>query len=274
MIEHGNVFVKEYSAGRDKGLAAIDLSKLYRVILKDMNSSTIVEQFNNPLLFDWENAYAGKVRSIFDFLYGVTITNQFRHFKQRVLKIEDPSNTSFSVGRTLFLGLKKTIEEERKIENEKERDYVYIVFDGSQDKQEVEDALLTRDFSAVQVEQRIAGVSRSKFIELCREDNVGTHTTRYRLIERLEKKHLIKSIGKRIMSTPFGNFYYSCLARFLDSSEEFKISHWSQVLQGAIDCWKTSQQKLIDYEFKPKEEIEEKFLIFMNSFLSQLKRHL
>jgi len=255
VIESANEFASKWN----KQIVTPDM--LYRMNMHTMEPIDIQEAYDNLKEFDWENAYAGKARSVFDFLYGSTISQQLRHFNK------DP-DLRLATGRTLFLGLKKLIEQERELKKESEEDYVYIAFNGLLDLNQINHKLEDRDYVLMHVKQKKNYVSHSKFLELCEQDEIGTHTTRYTLGGRLERLKVLSIIDNKLFSTPYGNVYLKVIGEHLDNHSNFNITQWSGNLQNIIAGWRTDVN---DNRPQSMEEMEKEFQKFMRVFLPNLQ---
>jgi len=268
LIENANaVSVRATRDGSAPRLITPDM--LYRMKLSSMEPESVVKEFENPSEFDWENALAGKARSYFDFVFGDAVNSTIRHVKDRYLKLREAEYVDFSTGRTLFLALKKIIEEEKKIASELEKDYLYIVFEGLCDLENMKKSLEVGYFSALHIREQSRHISYSRFIELCQQDEVGTNTTRYNLIGRLEKRDLIVTGDNKIVSTPFGRFYYEAFSPVLEPTSGFNINVWNDNLRQMIDSWSASLAP--GAPSRSKEQIEKEFSDFMNWFFYEIK---
>lgn len=256
VIESANDFARKL------GEKPITTDMLYRMNMLTVEPADIQKSFDNPGGFDWENAYAGKARSVFDFLYGTSISNQLRHFNQ------DPG-LKLSTGRTLFLGLKKIIEQEKALREETKKDYVYIAFEGLLDLNGINSAITNNRYTLMHIKQKRNYVSHPTFLELCKEGEIGTHTTRYKLAGRLERLGVLSVIDNRLFSTPYGNAFYNVLSTHLDFSPFFSITQWNANLQKVIASWRTDTN---DNKPRTKDEMEAEFHKFMQIFLPSLQR--
>jgi len=248
---------------------------IYRIPLKDLSDKQIVGEFENPFGFDWNNAYAGKARSVFDFIYGIALTNGIN---KKVRELEKEKNLKrkrcglnptrndvrLSVGRTQYLGLKKLIEDEMDIKNSSNKNSLYFIFKGYQDKEGIEAALREQDFIALHGEFKRASTSSSRFLELLTKDSIGTHTTRYKLISKLERRKLIKIMDNHIFSTPFANIYHAYMSNILES--DFNIDDWNRMLSATMDAWSNGESG--------KDFIEKEYSNFMGMFYSSFRQHL
>ncbi len=254
-------FANQYA---DKwGCEPITRDMLYRMRMQTMEPEGIKDDFDNPETFDWENAYAGKARSVFDYLYGKCISQELRFFnKNPALRL--------SSGRTLFLGLKKLIQEEQRLRNEDEKQYIYLAFNGLLDLDQIKQAIEDREYVAMHLKQERNYVSHPRFLHICGEDEIGTHTTRYKLAGRLERMKVLSIIDNKLFSSPYGNAYYAILSSHLDSSPVFNISDWNANLMSIISEWRTDTNQ---NRPRNKEEMESEFNRFMRVFLPGLQRH-
>ncbi|MFH1506721.1 MAG: hypothetical protein ABIE94_07110 [archaeon] len=269
VIDAANSFTQRRAG---KSLAfTVEPDMLWRMHLQSMDPERVAEEFDNPAPFDWQNAKAGEARDIFDFLYGSTITDQLKECKPKDLKI--PNNVRFSVGRTQFLGLKKVIGREQEIASAEPQEYMYVVVPGRVGLEEIKEALAKGEFSALHVREKLSSVSLPRFLTMCEEDNIGTHTTRYKLINTLRNRKVIVTADNRAVSTPFGNFFYNYMAPILDG-RSFSIEKWNQNLYGTMDAWSVQDEIPPDYRFRGREEMEREFNNFMEWFLPSLKQHL
>ncbi|MBU1199758.1 MAG: hypothetical protein KKF46_07465 [Nanoarchaeota archaeon] len=245
---------------------------LKRINPDDLSSATLKEQINNPQEIDWENVYSGKLKSFFDYIYGVSLTTKANYVKRQ--KVPE-SRLKFSIGRTLLLGLKEVLREEHRLSKENPEDYTYLIFDGLLDLETIQKKVAEPDYAMVQTKEYNNGISNSRFLEICREQNIGTHTTRAPLINRLIKNNLLETDGRTIKSTPFGNIYYNYIFQYLDNPEkDFSIAKWSNFLHYVIDNWRTDDKILSERISVTQKEMKEQFDLFMNEFLKSFQKHL
>ncbi|MEA3514020.1 MAG: hypothetical protein U9R34_00930, partial [Nanoarchaeota archaeon] len=162
IIEAANKNVEDKkNSKKSKGLHTIEPDLLYRMPLKSLESENIIAEFNNLQNFDWNNAYAGKARSVFDFIYGSTITGKLNKEARKLqnAKRKKKHELRFSVGRTLFLGLKKVIEEEQQMKYAKDHQYIYLAFKGKLDKEQIEKQLQAGNFASFQANLKKSYIS-------------------------------------------------------------------------------------------------------------------
>ncbi|MBN2368593.1 hypothetical protein JXC34_06235, partial [Candidatus Woesearchaeota archaeon] len=265
VIEYANGFISRNSNGQEQ-IPMIKDDILFRMKLQNLDLETIRKEFNEPLGFDWENAYAGKTREVFDYLYGAVISEQFRMAKSRA---EVPRYARMSVGRNLFLGLKKLVEQQEVVVRADDENYLYIAFDGLKDLEGIRKDMANGNFAALQVKQRLTNVSQARFLELCEKDNIGTHTTRYKLPQKLVAQGQACMGETEIVATPYGMFYYEVTKTLLDSL--FSIDNWNQRLYSAINNWRSDHE---GKKARSHEEMEAEFNDFMNFFIPVYARHL
>lgn len=264
------------TSAKEKG-AKIDINKIFRMKLPDSNPETILEEYKNLKPFDWGNAYAGKLRSLFDFLYGVSLTNSLNHFKSKKYGIEDGHKLRFSIGRNIFLGLGDIIKQENKSINEKPKKYVYMIFERLLDKRGVEKALSENNYSTINVEQKKSYVSLASVMKSLADQHVGTHTTRHTLFDSLSGLGLISlsEDGRHVISTEYSKYFYERLKPLLDNPKSrFSLSTWNQLIYAMMKGM--TKRQLVDKSLvsEQKKALAEKDLDkIMNYFLTELKPH-
>jgi len=250
--------------------------QIYRMNLSSLEPEKVLEELENLKEFDWGNAYAGKSRQIFDFLYGVSITGKLNHKKNVLLGKNKKNNfkkttkkTNLSVGRNVILGLESLLELEGETSNENEKE-TYIIFEGYPDNEEIERRIQNGDYYYAKTNKKKTGVGQANFIERLKEKNIGTHTTRYTLPSRFEKLGLANINKKRIESTVFGKRYYSELEKLLNSKEkDFSLDKANKSLSHTMNYLKN-----LDKQKTEPGEIESRFRGYISSLLPSLKKHL
>lgn len=273
----GSYIVESVIASAKENGAKIDIDKIFRMKLQDSNPETVLEEYRDLKPFDWGNAYAGKLRSLFDFLYGVTLTNSLNHFKSKKYDVEDGDKVWFSVGRTKFLGLGDIIRKENSLVAEKSKKYVYLIFEGLLDKRGVETALVENNYSTINVEQKKSRVSLASVMKSLADQHVGTHTTRHKLFDSLSELELISlsEDGRRVSSTEYGKYFYERLRPLIDNSKSgFSLSVWNQLIYAMMKG--LSKRQLFDESLvsEQKKALAEKDLDqIMNKILTNLKPH-
>ncbi|MFP4400348.1 MAG: hypothetical protein ACLFPQ_00550 [Candidatus Woesearchaeota archaeon] len=246
-------------------------SRIRRINPDDLSEEPLRQMIESPREMDWENVYSGMIKEYFDFIYGITLTNQFNYFKR---KINPESKLRFSIGRTMFLGLKEVLKEEKRILGEQKQNYTYLIFDGLLDLDLIKDKLAQGDYISFQTQETHTAMSKSRFLETCEQNNIGTHTTRYNLIKRLEKTGVISTDDRTISSTPFGKVYFSKMKDLLDDpNNPFNITRWSNIIQRTIDLWR-SDNDISSFSNLRKDEMENHFKNIMNSYFESFKNYL
>ncbi len=265
VVMNANQFIRR--GQREKGMQAeeIPMDVLYRMKLQRMDPESVVEEFENPIPFDFGNAHAGELRDLFDFIYGTVLSSKIR----RVTAKYSPDIKS-SIGRVVFLGLGKLIEQEQAIKESGEEHYVYLVFNGLPDKEGVEKALAERNFSAFQLRQRKTHVSGSRFLRLLEADNIGTLTTRYKQPYILANLKLAEYDDAMIASTPFGAYYYHLLKPYING-DNFSLAEWNSFLYNTMESFRASSMEGGTAEH---EWFKSKSRDFMEYFIMQFKEHL
>lgn len=270
VVEGAKYVAKKYNKNK-----TIKEDQIYRMNLSSLEPNKVLEELENLNRFDWGNAYAGKSRQIFDFLYGVSVTSEFNHQKNKILKNSNQSNTKnsikkrkFSVGRNVILGLESLLDLENQI-SEKEEKETYIIFEGYPDNNEIKERIKKGDYVSAKIAKKRTGVGQANFIGNLRERNIGTHTTRYTLPTRFEKLGLAQIKGKRIESTDFGQEYYSELEKILNSDErDFSLKKANKFLSDTMDYLKELDKQNIS-----SNEIESRFNGYVSTILPSLKKH-
>lgn len=240
----------------------IDDDKIFRVHLPTMDSEGVKIAFENLRAFDWHNAYAGRLREVFDFIYGTEL--KFYLNPKGVYN----GGKRLTTGRTLFLALKKIIETEAQYLTQPPKRYIYLAFNNILGLESIKQALQSRKFTAVQLLIRDKFVSLPTLMDLCREEGIGTHTTRYRLAHRLAREGWVVIRDGQINYTPLGRIVYEWYERYLNSPKLFSISEWNQRLHNTIESMKLMSNST------QKDEIESYYHHFLTEFTTHFSKFL
>ncbi|OGJ19940.1 hypothetical protein A3K73_03190 [Candidatus Pacearchaeota archaeon RBG_13_36_9] len=262
VIQKANQFIRQ---GQSRGIRVQEIPPelLYRMKLQSMDSKDIMDAFNNLMPFDFENARAGEIRALFDFVYGSTLTSSMQK-----VAYSQQSRFKASIGRTRFLGLKTLIEDSTSIKNEEEKSHIYLVFRGLKDKEGIEEALNQGDYAPLRINQKRARVTPSRLLKSFQERDIGTHTTRCKIPKILVDLGFAQESGSSIFPTKFGAEYYSVLFPHLEKAG-FSISDWNQVLHYSMEAIRTAASGK-----NGKADSDRMKMAFMGSFLNEFKQHL
>jgi len=260
VIENANQFVR-FNQRNGSYWKEIPAELLSRMKFQSMKPEEVLHAFENPIPFDFENARAGEIRALFDFLYGTTLTS-----KMKTAAYAQQAGFRASIGRNRFIGLRALIEESANIEKEEES-YIYLVFNGLKDKDGIREDLESGNYTPLRINQKRARITASRLIRDLKKCNIGTHTTRCKLPKILVDLGLAQEEGYSISPTEFGISYYSALFPHLEMAG-FSISEWNRLLNSSMDVIRTScsQDEKVNSERMKRE--------FMNSFLYALQQHL
>ena len=267
--------VDEYieSQLKEKGIrsAGIDLDKLCRMKLPDTSRDSILDEFENPERFDWGNAYAGKIRQVFDYLYGETISRGLDYRREYFgIRKRSKGEREFSVGRNRFLSLSELIKKEEELETEEPRDYVYLLVEGLVDLKGMEDALNDGSYSAIQIKQRKCNVTHSGMLKAMKESKIGTHSTRKGIMDTLKYLGHAESDGINVNPTAFGMYYFEKMKGLLDS-DAFSIAQWNDLLHLTMESF---EERYGDSKGDYRESAEQGFRDFMSYFFREFKKHI
>ncbi|MFH1916106.1 MAG: hypothetical protein ABIJ21_02475 [Nanoarchaeota archaeon] len=173
---------------------AINFNNIGRMALSSTDQEHIREAYAHPQPFDYGRAYAGKIRSYFDFLLGETARGTLRK-----------KGINLPIGRTITLGTRTLIE--TSANQPSEITETYLIFPGIPSLDEMKENIRTKAHTLLTVSGHKEGLSPSEFLDACRIRQIGTHTTRCSLAKRLEKLGLAEERNHAIYPTAFGIAY-------------------------------------------------------------------
>lgn len=227
IINNANGFVK-WKNSLGKNMKDISPDMIYRMKLQSMDPQDIIKEFEAPLEFDYQNAAAGEIRSMMDMAIGGSLTSELNY---NIRTGNRGSKCRVSVGRNRFLGLEELIKEEQGIGEESER--AYLIFEGNQDLESIEDSLARKDFLGLQIKSTKKRVSHSDYLIALKDANVGTHTTRNKIYSQLARSGVINFSDLELRTTPFGMEYYRIMSPHL-RGPMFDIKSWNNFLHDAM----------------------------------------
>jgi DNA topoisomerase IA len=233
------------------------LSCIKRLLLKKLTPEEIQRELANPQSFDWGNAFGGKLRNTVDYLFGTPLTHILKRHLRRGLQRKKISEKldKIGIGRVRFPALKFIINRDWEAAKERFMYKIYLLFKGFNTVAEVHEAIENQNFSAFLIKERKSHYSQSQFIKDLATNKVGTHTTRLKIIEILERGGLIRIDGqKRIRGTRLGLQFYNLLrSRLCTDSYDFASIEFNNQLYDDIDAFKFLDQKIKDNDELFKE---------------------
>lgn len=246
----------------------IDYSKIKRINIESMSEKGIMKAFNNPLEFDWGNAYAGKLRALFDYFFGSTATYRLN---QRIRNIIRKNKTFgqdrkhipvIGIGRVQVPALNLIIKREEKLANESWDYFLYIACHNSEEvgcrnTRELIRQLEDGKAACFKVVFKHKLITESDFIKMLGEYHIGTHTTRSAQIPKLRDKELIKIEEGYISSTDLGRAYLKIIGNEL-KSEQFNLAsiEFNSGFNAVLESLKRSGK-----------EAEERFNLLLSGYL-------
>lgn len=208
---------------------SIDYSKVKRIKIESMSEKGVMKAFNNPLEFDWGNAYAGKLRALFDYFFGSIATYKLNQQIRKILEKNKRLNhcrriPTLGVGRVQIPALSLIVKKEQKFASESWTYFLYIVchnFEelGCRNTKELIHQLENRKAACFRVVFKHSLITESDFIKILGEHHVGTHTTRSVQIPKLGNKKLIRIQEGYITPTKLGNAYLRIIGDELKTEE-------------------------------------------------------
>jgi DNA topoisomerase IA len=226
------------------------LSCIKRLLLKKLTPEEIRKELASPQSLDWGNAFGGKLRNTVDYLFGTPLTRILKRQLHRGLRQKKASERldEISIGRVRFPALKFIINRDWEAAKERFMYRIYLLFKGYNTVAGVHEAIEHQNFSAFLIREHRSYYSQSQFIKDLATKKIGTHTTRLKIIEKLERGGLIHIDGqKRIRGTRLGLQFYNLLrSRLCTDSYDFASIEFNSQLYDDIDSLKFLDQKIKD----------------------------
>lgn len=253
----------------------LDESNVKRLVLKTLTKQEILHELNNPSSFDWGNAYGGKLKSAFDFFFGIPLTNILRRAILKSMKELFPKESRFpplSIGRVQLPALFLIINRDWEAAINKEMHNIYIVFRGYFSIADILDSVKKRELIAFLTKERRTHYSKSQFLLDLAENKIGTHTTRLKLPISLEKSKLIEiNENQRICSTTLGLQYFNILRSRLRTEQiDFASVEFNKKFHEDIDTLKNLDQDSKG-EGKNRHECEQRFNNLMKFYYENIR---
>ncbi len=244
---------------------------LFRMTLQSSSPESIREEFERPLPFDFENAYAGMARDVIDITYGRVVAKQLRSQVKHATPPEKkraPLDVSF--GRVHFLSLEQVIDHMASLRSEQAEERVYLVFPGSPSDQELQELLAKKAYAAVHTVEKKVRLTPSHLLSLLREKHIGTHTTRYRELRRLVDLHLLDLEQGAVIPTAYGQRYYQAMKPLVDTPL-FSISRWNEELHAFMQRLRETET---GEDLHALTSLDRQYHQFMQKYFASLQPHL
>ena len=191
-----------------------------RVCLNETSVSGVRRAIQDAGEFDWHNAEAGRLRDTMDFVIGGTLNHVIRQIPGG-----ERRSPGFTVGRVGLLALDCLCRRWLEAGQFKTRGYIFLLFPGAGDRSRIDKDMHEGSALAVSVELQRGPYSQSGLLrELLRWD-VGTVSTRYKMIASLLRQDLIRENGQWLAPSPKGLAVEQHLLKHLESPN-FSLWQW------------------------------------------------
>jgi len=230
-----------------------------RVRLDDMTTRGIRKAIESAQDFDWHNAEAGRLRDSIDYVFGRVMARVVRHGSAAQRR-----SPGVTLGRTRLLALDCLCRRWMELDQTKARGFVYMLTPGAGQTEHVQQVVREGTAPLIAAEVRRgphgpAGLLR----ELLRWD-VGTVSTRYKLIGQLIDQGLIREARGLLCPSPKGVALQCHLMPALET-EGFSLWDWQQRLTRFLD---TADER----SGRPKEDLRGETDSLLKEFLDSLRR--
>ncbi|WP_296068171.1 hypothetical protein [uncultured Agrobacterium sp.] len=211
--------------------------------------------------FPLGSALGGKTRDVFDRLFDYVLNGEFRR--------QSRGKSRFTLGRVRWLGLAALVEECLVQDRSKPIEYFYLFFDKNCGRTEIERRLTEKKYAAAHCTINYSRITVSRYIDICREGRIGTHTTRYNNPSDLGQNGLVRIDNTFLRPTELSFALYKEMREILDPKSGVSIGSLNAELNEFID--------LIETCVDPAEcrELHERFLARMvqnlKTFLLRLR---
>lgn len=195
----------------------VDEDRLVRLDMGTLTPEDICASFCSPERFNWGMALGGEVRSKVDYLIGF-YSRLLSGVWGQVRKDSDyfsEANLPFGRVQTGALGVLCNLDQN--ISRLSER-YLYLIFDGILSWPEIQSAQKQGDFAWVHLDETPNFVSQSSWLRQSHKNKIGTHTTRYKQLKKLEKNQLAVLSDQVAIPTVLGQVFFSWVRKQLTST--------------------------------------------------------
>lgn len=197
-----------------------NIKEIQRVRLNNTTPEGIRAAIKAAFPFDWHNAEAGRLRATIDFVIG-------RGFFK---VIEDVSSfqqvpTKISFGRTRLLALDCLYRRWREAQTWQGSGNIYMVFIGLGDEHSISEQLRRGAFLSVALKTMRGSFSPAGLLRELMVKEVGTVSTRYKLIENLISQGMVHQEGVWLIPTHLGALTHEIILRSLN--ESFNLWEWN-----------------------------------------------
>ncbi len=251
----------------------IDYSKIKRINIESMSEKGVMKAFNNPLEFDWGNAYAGNLRALFDYFFGSIATYQLNWEIRNIVRNNRTSNQDrrripvIGVGRVQVPALNLVVKREEELARGSWDYFLYIAChnleeSGCRNTQELIQQLEDGKAACFKIVFKHNLITESDFIKMLGEHHVGTHTTRSAQIPKLQKKKLIRIEDGYISATELGRTYLKIIGAEL-KTEQFDLA--SIEFNAGFNSVLESLKRL-------EEKVEDRFNLLLSGYLEVIRR--
>ena len=198
--------------------------KILRVILHNMTKQGIRDALHNADSFDWHNAEAGRLRDTIDYVIG-------RGFSDIMQDISRHANFRFpfTLGRTRLLALDCLYRRWVNARAWKEKGDLYLVFIGLGDRDSIIDQLSRQAFSGLCLKTIRGPFSPAGFLRELMYREIGTVSTRYKLMGKLIKQGLAIQEGDWLIPTQIGIMLQEQLLQHLEN-HNFSLWKWNHII--------------------------------------------
>jgi hypothetical protein len=198
--------------------------KILRMALHNMTKQGIRDALHNAGSFDWQNAEAGRLRDTIDYVIG-------RGFSDIMRDISRHANFRFpfTLGRTRLLALDCLYRRWVNARAWKEKGDLYLVFIGLGDRDGIIDQLSKQAFLGLCLKTIRGPFSPAGFLRELMYREIGTVSTRYKLMGELIRQGLALQEGDWLIPTQIGIMLQEQLLQHLENSN-FSLWKWNHVI--------------------------------------------
>lgn len=220
VIDYCNKRLPEKSQINDNQLLSLDLSH--------SDTRSIRKAVANPISYNKTRALAGKLRSSVDTLYGLTgqlffkaqqfhptYANWFTEHFSKGKRTRKPYNL-FSFGRVQSLALHVLIERYIDLIDRTGPSFsLYELYPGKLSAEKLIQEKNKGNFLELLITEEPTALSQAVWLEACKEVDVGTHTTRYGQLKKLQENKYAHLVDGAVLPTTLGLSLYQILTDYL-----------------------------------------------------------
>jgi hypothetical protein len=239
--------------------------KIFRIALHNMTEQGIREALHNSDFFDWHTVEAGRLRDTIDYVIGRGFSDIMRDISWHA-KFRFP----FTLGRTRLLALDCLYRRWVKARTWKEKGDLYLVFIGFGDRDSIIDQLSKQAFVGLCLKIIRGPFSPAGFLRELMYREIGTVSTRYKLVGELIKQGLALKEGDWLVPTQIGIMLQEQLLPHLANSN-FSLWKWNHIINNYLLSVEEKAKKPLN---ELQDEIDNLIRHFLMQFLPTLVKSL